>query len=119
MRFMGTGQTTCKREHFKDINNSEYMQLTDRLILNFCYLGNGNRSNCWNIATIRISKHINFCCFVVHILSLALAVFACSPAAFEVLKCFNIFQLPSCATLQAYAGAFLHEAGACHDSISQ
>lgn len=33
-----------------------------------------------------------------------------SPAAYEALKNFNILQLPSRATLQAYTGAFLHEA---------
>jgi len=50
--------------------------------------------------------------------SLALAVFVRSPAAFEALKSFNILQLPSRATLQAFTGAFLHEAGACRDSIN-
>ena len=35
-----------------------------------------------------------------------------SPAAYEALKSFNILQLPSRATLQAYTGAFLHEPGA-------
>lgn len=42
----------------------------------------------------------------------ALAVFVRSPAAYEALKSFNILQLPSRATLQAYTGAFLHESGA-------
>ncbi len=42
----------------------------------------------------------------------ALAVFVRSPAAYEALKSFNILQLPSRSTLQAYTGAFLHEPGA-------
>lgn len=33
-------------------------------------------------------------------------------AAYEALKSFTILQLPSQSTLQAYTGAFLHEAGA-------
>ena len=49
---------------------------------------------------------------------IALAVFVQSPAAYEALKSFNILQLPSRATLQAYTGAFLHEAGAAAESIS-
>ena len=47
----------------------------------------------------------------------ALAVFIRSPAAYEALKSFNILSLPSRSTIQAYTGAFLHEAGASHDSI--
>jgi len=47
-----------------------------------------------------------------------LAVFVRSPAAYEALKDFNIMQLPSRATLQAYTGAFLHEAGASSESIA-
>ena len=56
-----------------------------------------------------------------HIISyifVALAVFVRSPAAYEALKDFNIMQLPSRATLQAYTGAFLHEAGTCSESIA-
>ena len=41
----------------------------------------------------------------------ALAVFVRSPAAYEALKSFNILQLPSRATLQAYTGAFLDSPG--------
>ena len=37
-----------------------------------------------------------------------LVVFICSPAAYELLKGFNILQLPS---LQAYTGAFLDNPG--------
>ena len=46
------------------------------------------------------------------LLSIALAVFVRSPAAYEALKSFKILQLPSRSTLQSYTGAFLHEAGA-------
>ena len=46
-------------------------------------------------------------------------MFVRSPAAFEALKSFNILQLPSRSTLQAYTGAFLHEAGAAAESISK
>ena len=49
----------------------------------------------------------------------ALAVFIQSPAAYEALKSFDILQLPSRATLQAYTGAFQHEAGAATESISK
>ena len=44
-------------------------------------------------------------------------MFVRSPA-YEALKDFKIMQLPSLATLQAYTGAFLHEAGACPESIA-
>ena len=47
----------------------------------------------------------------------ALAVYVRSPAAYEALKSFNILQLPSKSTLQSYTGAFLHEPGACAESI--
>ena len=46
-------------------------------------------------------------------------MFVRSPAAYEALKSFNILQLPSRSTLQSYTGAFLHEAGACSESISK
>jgi len=46
-------------------------------------------------------------------------VFVRSPAAYEALKSFNILQLPSRATLQAYTGAFLHGTGAAAESISK
>jgi len=46
----------------------------------------------------------------------ALAVFVRSLAVYEVLKSINILQLPSRLMLQ---GAFLHEAGACSESISK
>ena len=48
---------------------------------------------------------------------LALAVYVRSPAAYEALKSFRILQLPSKSTLQSYTGAFLHEPGACAESI--
>lgn len=47
--------------------------------------------------------------FVVHYA--ALAVFTRSPAAYEALKSFQLLQLPSRATLQAYTGAFLDDPG--------
>jgi len=47
----------------------------------------------------------------------ALAMFVRSPAAYEALKSFNILQLPSRSTLQAYIGTFLHEAGPASASI--
>jgi len=53
-----------------------------------------------------------FSCFILSNLYLALAVFIRSPAAYEALKSFDILRLPSLATLQAYTGAFQHEAGA-------
>ena len=49
----------------------------------------------------------------------ALAIYTRSPSAYEALKSFNILQLPSRSTLQAYTGCFLHEAGASWDCISQ
>ena len=45
-------------------------------------------------------------------------MFVRSPAAYEALKDFNVMQLPSRATLQAYTGTFLHEAGTCSESIA-
>ncbi|XP_019853621.1 PREDICTED: uncharacterized protein LOC109582964 [Amphimedon queenslandica] len=63
----------------------------------------GQRNNRWSYVTIRM----------------ALAVFSRSPAAYEALKSFNILQLPSRSTLQAYTGAFLHDAGSSSDSISE
>jgi len=47
-----------------------------------------------------------------------LAVFVRSPAAYEALKDFNIIQLPSRATLQAYTGTFHHEADASSKSTA-
>ncbi len=44
-------------------------------------------------------------------LYIALAVFVRSPAAYEALKEFNLLQLPSRATLQAYTGAFVDDPG--------
>ena len=38
---------------------------------------------------------------------------------YDALKGFNIMQLPSRATLQAYTGAFIHDAGACLESIAK
>lgn len=52
------------------------------------------------------------------IFSFILAVYARSPAAYEALKSFKILQLPCRSTLQAYTGAFLHEAGANRACIS-
>lgn len=46
-------------------------------------------------------------------------MFVRSPAAYEALKSFSILQLPSRSTLQAYTGAFLHEAGAASASITK
>ena len=67
-----------------------------------CYLhififiiATGNRRNRWSMVTIR----------------LALAVYTRSPAAYDALKSFDLIQLPSRATLQAYTGAFRDEAG--------
>ena len=45
-------------------------------------------------------------------------MFSRSPAAYEALKSFRLLQLPSRSTLQAYTGAFLHDAGSSSDSIS-
>ena len=58
----------------------------------------GNR---WSLVTIR----------------LALAVFVQSPAAYDALQGFGLWQLPSRFTLQAYAGAFL-DAGTISLSLS-
>ena len=41
----------------------------------------------------------------------ALAVYVRSPAAYEALKGFNLLQLPSRSTLQAYTGAFIDDPG--------
>jgi len=46
-----------------------------------------------------------------------LAVYIRSPAAYEALKSFNVLQLPSKSILQSYTGDYLHDAGACNDSI--
>jgi hypothetical protein len=56
----------------------------------------GNKGNRWSVITIRM----------------ALAVYTRSPSAYDALKAFNILQMPSRSTLQAYTGAFLHEPGA-------
>ena len=45
-------------------------------------------------------------------------MFVRSPAAYVALRDFKIMQFPSRATLQAYTGAFLHEVGACSESIA-
>ena len=45
-------------------------------------------------------------------------MFSRSPAAYEALKSFRLLQLPFRSTLQAYTGAFLHDAGSSSDSIS-
>ena len=75
----------------------------------------GNR---WNLITIRIGTLNNYCdVLFIFLWSTALAVYVRSPAAYEALKSFNIMQLPSKSTLQSYTGAFLHEAGACRESI--
>lgn len=42
---------------------------------------------------------------------LALAVYCRSPAAYGALKSFELLQLPSRSTLQAYTGAFLEDSG--------
>ena len=42
---------------------------------------------------------------------IALAVYVRSPAAYEALKSFNLLQLPSKATVQAYTGAFIDQPG--------
>ena len=57
--------------------------------------------------------------FIIICLCVALAVFVRSPAAYEALKSFDVLQLPSRLTLQAYTGAFLHEAGAASASIAK
>jgi len=49
---------------------------------------------------------------------LALAIYTCSPAAYEALKEFDILKLPSKATLQSYSGSFIHEPGASARCIS-
>ena len=41
-----------------------------------------------------------------------MAVYSRSSAAYDALKSFEILQLPSKATLQAYTGAFIHKPGA-------
>ena len=58
-------------------------------------LGVGKRSNRWSAVTIR----------------LALAVYCCSPAVYGALKSFELLQLPSRSTLQAFTGAFLEDCG--------
>ena len=40
---------------------------------------------------------------------LALAIYSRSPAAYDALKSFNILNLPSRSTMQAYTSCFLHE----------
>ena len=58
------------------------------------WLCTGKWSKRWNAATIR----------------LALAVYCCSPAAYDALKSFGL-QLSSRSTLQVYTGAFLEDCG--------
>jgi hypothetical protein len=62
----------------------------------------GKKCNKWSYITIQM----------------ALAIFTRSPAAYEALKSFNILQLPSRSTLQAYTGAFLHQPGTNNECIS-
>ncbi len=45
---------------------------------------------------------------------LALAVFVRSPDAYEALKGFQLLQLPSRATQQAYTGSFIDDLGICY-----
>jgi len=60
------------------------------------------------------------CCAYIYFLHyIALAVLVQSPVAYEALKSFNVLQLLSRATLQAYTGAFLYEAGVAAESISK
>ena len=61
--------------------------------------------------TIRIGKYVNLMPEMI-CLSVALAVYTRSPAAYEALKGFGIIQLPSKSTLQSYTGAFMHDPGA-------
>ena len=63
------------------------------------FSGTGKRSNCWSAVTIR----------------LALVVYCRSPAAYDALKSFELLQLPSRSTLQAYTGAFLEDCGMYND----
>ena len=48
-------------------------------------------------------------------ITVALAIYLRSPAAYEALKGFNILQLPSQSTLKAYSGAYMHDPGARSD----
>jgi len=51
-------------------------------------------------------------------ITVALAIYLRSPAAYEALKGFNILQLPSQSTLKAYSGAFMDDPGARSDCIA-
>ena len=84
--------------------------------------GNGCHTNHWNLVTIRIGMFIyaQFIATIINfVIYVALAVFIRSPLAYEALKSFNILQLPSHATLQAYTGGFMHKASAASESISK
>ena len=68
-----------------------------------CHAGTGNRGNRWNLVTYR----------------LALAVYTRSPAAYEALKSFNILQLPSKCSLQAFLSENSSNPGVNEEKISQ
>ena len=84
-------------------------------ILFYCTVGFSGREDRWNSITIRMGRLL-YCCHFCSVL--ALAIYTCSPAAYEALKEFDILKIPSKATLQSYSGAFIHEPGASARSIS-
>ena len=49
--------------------------------------------------------------YVVISISVALAIYCRSSAAYKALKDFNILSFPATSTLQSYSGAFLHSPG--------
>ena len=82
-------------------------------------LGNGCRSNHWSLVTIRIGMFVSSLVILFIGVYLSLAIFVRSHSAYKALKSFNILQLSSRATLRAYTGAFMHEAGIASESISK
>ena len=75
------------------------------------YIVRGRRSNRWSLITIRMGMLHVFVCVVIIYLSLALAVYTRSPAAFEALRSFNLLQLPGISTLKAYTSSQVEKPG--------
>ena len=57
--------------------------------------------------------------FVLTSLSVALAVFTRSPAAYDALKSFKLLQLPSRRTLKDYIDAYLEGGGECLERLEE
>ena len=90
-------QKNGKFIHSSSLNTHTHTHAHTKYLYHYLFsnAATGSQRNRWSIVTIR----------------LALAVYTRSPAAYDALKSFGLFQLPSRATLQTYTGAFRDEAG--------